>query len=34
MDVFYIAGIVGFWALCALLVNGCETLRKVPGGRP
>jgi len=34
MDVFYIAGIAGFCVLSALLVVGCNKLRRAPGGRP
>jgi hypothetical protein len=34
MDLLYIAGIVGFCALCALLVVGCDKLKRAPGGRP
>jgi hypothetical protein len=34
MDLIYIAGIVGFCVLMALLVVGCDKLKRAPGGRP
>jgi hypothetical protein len=34
MDLIYIAGIIAFWAVCAVLAIGCDKLRRAPGGRP
>jgi hypothetical protein len=34
MDLLYVAGIVGFCVLIALLVVGCDKLKRAPGGRP
>jgi hypothetical protein len=34
MDLLYIAGIVGFCVVIALLVVGCDKLKRAPGGRP
>lgn len=34
MDLPYLAGIIAFCALCALLALGCDKLRRAPGGRP
>jgi hypothetical protein len=34
MDLLYIAGIVVFGVLIALLVAGCDKLKRAPGGRP
>lgn len=31
MDVFYLAGIVGFCTICLMLVRGCERLHRTPG---